>query len=137
MFVAEMLKRDHDLLRSKAQVLKIASTMAPDSLPMLRSGCATLSEWLKQHTWRESRFLPDVKPDHRKTLASLQTVHRHFLQVRSPRAITPLCQTLTDLLDGLCKQLLFQEENFFPFLEKGPGSNKEAARVVDKSRGGV
>jgi len=125
----DRLKRDHQILRAKLDVLEGALQMGPEIWFVLRDVCYTLSRQLQDHIKREEELVRACKDalredalthltvEHKDEPQLLRTVNRLFIeeQDHSLAAIKP---ALTRLIHGLRAHMDEEEVELFPVLER-------------------
>ncbi len=129
MNAVDRLRRDHQILRSKLDVLETALRMGDETWYVLREVCFTLSRQLRDHIRREEQLvascrrtmtpkaLAEVVVEHRDEPAHLRTLNRLF--VSSPtHAVDRIGPALTEVIHGLRHHMAEEERELFPIFER-------------------
>ncbi len=125
----DRLRRDHQILRSKLDVLEAALGMGPEAWFVLREICFTLSRQLRDHIKREEALvsacrevltgqaLTSIAVEHKDEPQLLRTINRLFVDQHghSLEAIKP---ALVKLIHGLRTHMAEEEAELFPILER-------------------
>ena len=125
----ERLRRDHQILRSKLNVLEGALGMGPETWFVLREVCFTLSKQLRDHIKREEglvaacrqamdpKVLASVAVEHHDEPEHLRTINRLFVQ-ESSHTLERIKPALTTVIEGLRHHMDQEEVALFPILEQ-------------------
>lgn len=134
----ERLKRDHQILRAKLDVLESALGMGSQTWFVLREMCHTLSRQLEDHIRREERLLDAyrhalgqelqarVALEHHDEPAHLRAVNRLFLDERG-QSLEQIRPVLRAMIQGLRRHMEEEERDMFPMLEQTLGEHEMPA----------
>jgi len=129
MNAVERLKRDHQILRAKLNVLETALTLGPESWYVLREVCFTLSRQLQDHMRREEELiarcrqtmsphvLAEIALEHQDEPAHLRTINRLFI-TQVDYSLERIKPVLTEAIQGLRRHMAEEEAELFPILER-------------------
>ena len=132
----ERLKRDHQVLRTKLDVLEAALGMGPETWFVLREVCFTLSRQLQDHIKREEelvvacrkamnpKVLAEVAVEHHDEPEHLRTINRLFVS-DARDAFERIKPALTEVIHGLRRHMAEEEFELFPILERVLGAQHE------------
>ncbi len=129
MKATQRLRRDHQILRAKLDVLETALSMGPQTWFVLREICFTLSRQLRDHIKREEALiaasrgvaaadvLAHLAIEHRDEPEHLRDINRLFTSqaAHSLEQITPV---LLNVIAGLRCHMAEEEAALFPLLER-------------------
>ena len=123
------LRRDHQILRSKLDVLEAALTMGPSAWFVLREVCFTLGRQLRDHMRREEelvlacrkgmppKVLAEISVEHRDEPEHLRTINRLFIEERG-QSLERIQPVLEEVIMGLRRHMAEEESALFPILER-------------------
>lgn len=129
MRAVDRLKRDHEILRSKLDVLEGALGMGPETWYVLREVCFTLSRQLRDHIKREEALvaacrsalnptmLAEIVVAHRDEPAHLATINRLFVS-QTAQSVDRITPGLLEVIHGLRRHMASEEQELFPILER-------------------
>lgn len=133
MTAVERLRRDHERLRVKLQIVEGARSFGAEAQLVIQEVCFTLARQLRDHakeeerlTARCSRQLGRYGPeelawfaiDHREELGRLHLINRCLAQISGAAQRDGLGAPLATLLGQLRAQMDAQEKTLLPFLEE-------------------
>jgi len=125
----DRLKRDHQLLRSKLDVLEAALAMRPQTWFVLREICYTLSRQLQDHIRREERLvaacrnalsqeaLAHMQVEHKDEPELLRSVNRLFIE-QGGSALPQVDDALRQMISRLRAHMAEEETELFPVIER-------------------
>lgn len=125
----DRLKRDHNILRAKLDVLEGALQMGPETWFVLREVCYTLSRQLQNHIKREEELvkacrdalteeaLAHITVEHKDEPQLLRTINRLFVE-EGGHDLTAITPSLVKLIRGLHAHMGEEEVELFPVLER-------------------
>ena len=131
MTAMERLRRDHQVLRSRLDLLEAALRMGPEAWFVLREMCHALAGHVKDHLQREEALVAQCRAftasaplvldrpqlEHRDEPERLRQLHQLFL--REEIAPFPeLAAMLRQVIDGLRRHMAEEEAELFPLLER-------------------
>ncbi len=131
----DRLLRDHEILRSKLDVLESALTMGANAWFVLREVCFTLSRQLRDHIKREEelvlvcrqamnpKVLAEVSVEHHDEPAHLRSINRLFVQEHS-HDLARIRPALIEVIEGLRRHMAEEEAELFPILERVLGAQE-------------
>jgi len=129
MTAIERLKRDHEILHTKLNVLESAVHMGPETWFVLREVCFTLARQLRDHMRREEALiaacrnaldpvvLAQIHLEHQDEPQHLRTINRLFLQEHG-HLLEHIRPDLTTLIAGLRHHMDEEEQTLFPAIER-------------------
>ena len=135
----DRLKRDHQILRSKLDVLEAALRMGQEAWFVLREVCFTLSRQLRDHIQREEALVDlcrevlsakEVKRlavEHQDEPQHLRTINELFIKEQG-HTLQEIRPALTKVIKGLRRHMEDEEATLFPVLARVVGE-REIARV--------
>ena len=136
----DRLKRDHQILRAKLDVLEAALRMGPETWFVLQEVCYTLARQLQDHIRREEQLiatcsqamseqtLARLAVEHRDEPQLLRTINRLFVDDRG-HAFAQVRSALTTVIGRLCHHMDEEEAELFPRLECVPDHPEEPAMI--------
>ena len=139
----ERLKRDHQILRSKLDVLESALRMGPETWFVLREVCFTLSRQLRDHIRREEelvaacrralnpKILAEVIIEHKDEPQQLHRINRLFVS-EAHQALERIKPALTEVIHRLRHHMAEEEVELFPLLERTCPEAEEAVGSLPK-----
>jgi len=149
MNAVDRLKRDHEILRSKLDVLETALGMGSQTWYVLREVSFTLGKQLRDHIRREEelvalcrkamnpKVLAEVSVEHHDEPEHLRTINRLF--VKEPtHSLDRLKPVLKDVIQGLRHHMAEEERDLFPILERAleeamPAKPGAATAAIDET----
>ncbi len=129
MNAVDRLRRDHQILRAKLDVLESALHMGPETWFVLREVCFTLGRQLGDHIKREEdlvmacrktmnpRVLAEVSVEHHDEPEHLRTINQMFIEERE-HSLERVKVALQGVIDGLRRHMAEEEAELFPILER-------------------
>ncbi|MBI1992707.1 MAG: hemerythrin domain-containing protein, partial [Candidatus Omnitrophica bacterium] len=129
MRAVDRLKRDHEILRSKLDVLEGALGMGPETWYVLREVCFTLARQLRDHIKREEALvaacrramnpslLAEIVLAHRDEPAHLTAINRLFVS-QTAQSVDRITPGLLEVIHGLRRHMASEEQELFPILER-------------------
>ena len=137
MRAVDRLRRDHEVLRTKLDVLEATLGMTPPTTWfILRELCYTLSRQLQDHIRREEDLVtacqqslsPDVwshvRLEHDEEPQLLRTINHLFIE-EGGKAIEQVRTVLDELIPRLRRHMEGEEAELFPAIEKILGDQEE------------
>ena len=137
----ERLKRDHQILRAKLDVLESGLRMGPDAWFVLREVCFTLSRQLRDHIKREEALvaacrkalsdagLSHMAVEHKDEPQLLRTINRLFIEQPS-QDLALIRPRMAQFIAGMRHHMDEEERELFPTIERHlsvePGPNRPA-----------
>lgn len=135
----DRLKRDHQILHSKLNVLESALHLGQDAWFVLREVCFTLSRQLRDHMRREEdlvmacrqamnpKVLAEVALEHHDEPELWRSLTRMFAdaQTHDVEGIRPALQ---QAIQGLRHHMTEEERELFPLIERSMTAHPEAPR---------
>jgi len=145
MNAVDRLRRDHQILRAKLNVLEAALRVGEEAWFVLREVCFTLSRQLRDHIRREEelvaacraamnpKVLAEIVVEHRDEPAHLRALNRLFVSAPT-HAVERIRPALEALIHGLRQHMAEEERELFPIFERvlgegartGPGTAPSA-----------
>ena len=137
MRAVERLKRDHQILRSKLDVLESALRMGPETWFVLREVCFTLSRQLHDHIKREEelvgacrralnpKILAEVVIEHKDEPQQWHRINRLFIS-EAHQSLERIRPALTDVIRKLRHHMAEEETELFPLLESACPETEKA-----------
>lgn len=132
----DRLRRDHQILRSKLEVLEAALRLTPPTTWfILRELCYTLSRQLQDHIRREEQLIatcratlsPNVlahtQLEHEDEPQLLRTVHHLFVE-EGGQALERVRAALNELTPRLRRHMDEEEADLFPVIEQALGDQE-------------
>lgn len=127
----ERLRRDHQVLRSKLDVMDVALRMGEGTWFVLREMVHSLASQLRDHLRREEELVARCRTltageraaldrshvEHRDEPERLRELHRLFLQ-EEVIPFPKLAAMLRQVIDGLRRHMADEETELFPLLER-------------------
>ena len=125
----DRLRRDHQILRAKLDVLEAALGMGPEAWFVLREMCFTLSRQLRDHLKREEelvaacrrsltpKLLAELVVEHKDEPQHLRAILRLFVSERG-HSLEQIRPVLTQVIGGLRRHMAEEESELFPVLER-------------------
>ena len=133
----DRLRRDHEVLRTKLDVLAATLRMTPPTTWfILRELCYTLSRQLQDHVRREEELVtacqqslsPDVRShvrlEHDEEPQLLRTVNHLFIE-EGGKAVEQIRGVLGELIPRLRRHMEEEEAGLFPAIEEILGDQEE------------
>lgn len=129
MNAVERLRRDHQLFRSKLDVLEVVLKTPGDTWFVLREVCFTLARQLRDHIRREEeltvacrkslspRILAEVVVEHRDEPEHLRAVNRMFIS-ETGHSMARIKPALAGVIKGLRRHMAEEERELFPIFER-------------------
>lgn len=150
MNAVKRLKRDHQLLRAKLDVLESALRIGPEAWFVLREVCFTLSRQLQNHIRREEALfeagrgvvgaeqLSRITTEHQEEPRQLRALNRLFVE-ETGHSLEHLRPALTTVIATLRRHMAEEEAELFPALEPvaealavpEPAEPLEASRLTE------
>ena len=137
MRAVDRLRRDHEVLRTKLDVLEATLGMTPPTTWfILRELCYTLSRQLQDHIRREEELVtacqqslsPDVRShvrlEHDEEPQLLRTVNHLFIE-EGGKAVEQIRGVLGELIPRLRRHMEEEEAELFPAIERVLGEREE------------
>lgn len=137
MRASDRLRRDHEVLRTKLDVLEATLRMTPPTTwCILRELCYTLSRQLQDHIRREEHLIatcratlsPDVlthtQLEHEDEPQLLRTVNHLFVE-EGGQALERVRAALNELIPRLRRHMDEEEAELFPTIERALGECEE------------
>lgn len=144
----DRLRRDHQLLRSKLDVVEVALQMGSEAWFVIREVCFTLSRQLQDHIQREEALVadcldaleegsfPQLAVEHRDEPQLLRTINRLFVDQHA-HSLELVRSPLTLLITGLRRHMAEEENELFPAIEQILIGRKQAGTNERVSPSGV
>ena len=139
MRAVDRLRRDHEILRTKLDVLEATLRMTPPTTWfILRELCYTLSRQLQDHIRREEELVtvcqqslsPDVRShvrlEHDEEPQLLRTVNHLFIE-EGGKAIEQVRTVLDELIPRLRRHMEGEEAELFPAIEEMLGDQEKSS----------
>jgi iron-sulfur cluster repair protein YtfE (RIC family) len=139
MNAVERLRRDHQVLRGKLDVLEAALGLGPGVWFVLRELCFTLARQLADHIEREEWLIaasrqsltPEIRAEmaleHNDEPQQLRTINELFLS-ESGYALDRIRPALTEAIARLRRHMAEEESGLFPLLDQdilSPGASRD------------
>ena len=125
----DRLKRDHEILRSKLNVLEAALKMGTETWFVLREVCFTLSKQLRDHIEREEALIAACRnalppeafarlaTEHHDEPHHLEVINRLFVKEHG-HTTEQIRPALAEVIRGLRAHMADEEATLFPTLER-------------------
>jgi hemerythrin-like domain-containing protein len=139
MRAVDRLRRDHEILRTKLDVLEATLRMTPPTTWfILRELCYTLSRQLQDHIRREEELVAacrnslssevqtHVRLEHDEEPQLLRTVNHLFIE-EGGKAIEQIRGVLGELIPRLRRHMDEEEAELFPAIEEMLGDQEESS----------
>lgn len=141
----ERLRRDHQLLRAKLDVIEASLDIPSETWFVLRELCSTLSRQLADHMRREEELvmrcrqamspveLAEVAIEHHDEPEYLRSISALFIS-EPHHALNNIRPALRGVIAGLRRHMSEEEHALFPRLKKALAQRKDEALRMHSSR---